>query len=432
MNRHLFGTAGALVAVLLATGCAEDPTAALRGDVARIVFSRNYVTLNVGQSLPMSVKAYDAQGNVVNVLAAISVDNANVATVTVNDTTSLDPLPQTDFTVAAVADGSVQVVATAGGVSSDPINVVVYPTQFLGTVALDATGAVDILTISSTTNVKFDPAASVALVNDEPTVLLSRTADELQVAVISASPLTGATVTVENLVFQPPYGTFDLLWLDSPTPVDIRTTLFDGAITVDASRQADYITLSSSANFEFAADANVLVNGDPTFLISRSATQIVVAGGNINAVAGGTVTIQNALYLGQYDVAAVVAGATVNLEAFNNSVTTGSLATAPDITAGPFPYEYYTLVTAGDPDQLVQFNSGSNLAVTVTAVWLTGADVDIYWVDSGGVIYACGGGCSSANPEVSTHTIAAGVQDFLDMELYDGEDSIVRVTVTSP
>ena len=119
------------------------------------------------------------------------------------------------------------------------------------------------------------------------------------------------------------------------------------------SGQADEITISSSANFEFAANAVVLVNGNPTFLVDRSSSQLVVAGANISAVSGGTVTIENALFLGQFDVASIVAAGTVNLEAFDNSVTTGSLGTAPDITAGPFPLVYYALVTSGAPDQLV-------------------------------------------------------------------------------
>ncbi len=432
MKRHFFGAVGSLAAILLLVSCKDDPTAALRGGVTRVVISRSYVEMDVGTTVRLNAKAYDEQGNVLATLPEVSVDNSNVATVTVDTETSGDPLPQTDFEVAGVADGSVQIVATAGGVSSDPLNLVVFPTEFNGAVTLDATGAVDLLTINSTTNVKFDPDASVVLVNEEPTVLLSRTADELQVAVISASPLAGALVTVEDLVFQPPYGTYDIASLDAPAGVDIRTTLFDGAISVDASGQADEITITSSANFEFADNATVLVGGDPTFVISRSATQLVVAGGNINAVSGGSVTIENALFLGQFDVASIVAASTVNLEAFDNSFTTGSLATAPDITAGPFPLVYYALSSSAEPDQLVQFNSASDLDLTVTAQWLTSADVDIYWVDPSGAIYACGGGCGSGNPEVSTHTVAAGVQDFLDMALYDGDDSIVRVVVEAP
>ena len=223
MKRHFFGVVGSLAAILLLVSCKDDPTGALRGSVAQVVISRSYVEIGVGQVLRLNAKAYDQQGNVLGTLPEVTVDNSNVATVTVDSETSGDPLPQTDFEVEGVADGSVQIVATAGGVSSEPLNLIVFPRQFNGNVVLDASGAVDLLTLNSTTNVKFDPDASVVLVDEEPTVLLSRTADEIQVAVISASPLTGAVVTVENLVFQPPYGTYSLPWLDAPRGRPMRS-----------------------------------------------------------------------------------------------------------------------------------------------------------------------------------------------------------------
>jgi hypothetical protein len=432
MKRHLFGTVGSLAAVLLLLGCAKDPTATLRGGgVETVVISNTYVEMDVGDAVRLNAKAYDLQGNVLAELPVVTVDDATVTELTIDELTSGDPLPQTDFDLDGLADGSVVVSATAGG-KTGTANIIVFPTQFNGTVALDATGAVDLLTVSATANVKFDADNSTVTVGDQPTVLLSRTAEEIQVAVISASPLTGADVAVTDLKFQPPYGSYDLDELKAPTGVDIRTTLFDGTISVDAAGQADEITINSSANFEFAADAAVLVGGKPTFVVARSTTQLVVAGGNISAVTAGSVTIQNALFLGEFDVASVVAQSTVNLEAFDNSFTGSSLGSATDITAGPFPLVYYALVSGGAPDQLTQFNSGADLDVTVTALWLTEADVDIYWINPGGSIYACGGGCGSSNPEVSNHTVPGGTQDFLDMALYDGDDSIVRVTVEAP
>jgi hypothetical protein len=523
MKRHLFGTVSALLVVYMVAGCTTDPTQDLRGGVATVLVSRTYVDINVGQVLRMNAKALDAQGNVLPILPTITTSDAAIVSVTIDDTTSGDPLPQTDFQILGVADGSAMIVATAGGVLSDSTDVVVLPAEFEGTVALDATGSVDVLTLSATPLVKFDPDASQVLVNNRSTVLISRTAEEMRVAVpvAATTPLTGAVVTVEDLVFSPPHGTFDIASLDapttvdirtgfagsvvldasgavdlltisatsdlkfdaaastvlvddhatvllsrtadqlevavisaedlddatvtvtdleftydadqyevgdldSPTVVDIRTTLFDGAITVDASEQADHITLTSSASFEFANDAAVLIDGEPTFAISNSGTQLVVAGANVDAVTGGTVTIENALYLGLYDVASVVAASTVDLEAFDNSFTSPTEAGSPDITAGPYPYVYWTLVNGTVYDQYVMFNSATALPLSVTADWLTGADVDVLWSGDG---YACGAACSSHNPEEFDITIPAGVDTYLLVELWTGDPTIVRVTI---
>ena len=432
MKRHFFGAVGSLTALLLVAGCATDPTGDLRGDVASVVISRNYVELNVGETIRLNAKAYDSQGNALAILPTISVDDETVATITLDTITSGNPLPETDFTVEAVAPGSVVITATAGGMSATA-DAISFPTEFGGTVALDASSAVDIVTVSSTSLLKFDESSSEVLVDGNSTVILSRTAEQMQVAVVSAAPLTGASVSVTNLRFLPPYGEeYDLASLESPTTVDIRTTLFDGTVSVDASGQTGVITIDASANFDFDdGSAAVLVNGDPTFLVSRSATQMVVAGANVNAVTGGEVTITNARYLGQYAVASIVAQSTVDLNAFDNSVTTDDPATAPDVTPASFPYVYYTLVTPDVPDVFAKLTGA--LDVTATFDWVTGDDVDILWCNDACTAYTGNfDGATGANPEQSSVSIPAATTWNLWAELYDGAGSIVRVTLTSP
>jgi len=435
MKRHFFGAVGSLTVLLLVAGCATDPTADLRGSVATVTISRNYVELNVGDSLRLNAKAYDSQGNALAALPTITVDDPSVATFRLDTITSGDPLPETDFWVTAVAGGSVVITATVEGVSGTS-NAIVFPpiadSQYWPTYTLDATGVVDVITVSASDLIKFN-TASALLVNGTAATTLSVTEEQLQAAVISATPLTGATVSVTNLDFVPPYGAvYPWGTVEFAQTADIRTALFDGAISVDASTQADYITLSSSATFGFADNATVLVDGAPTFIVSRTATQLVVAGSNIDAVTGGTVTINHALLQGQFDVASIVASNTVDLEAFDNSVMVDNIAAAPDLSAGPFPLVFWGLVDSGTPDLIVRFSPGADLAMSSAVDWATTAtDIDVFYSDAADDFVECLG-CGGSNPEVGSWTVASGDTNYFYVELYDGDPTIFRVTITSP
>lgn len=218
MKRHFFGAVGALAVVALLAGCKSDPTASLRGGVDRVVISRTYIELDVGQTIRVNAKSYDEQGNVLYELPDIAVSDESIATVTIDTVTTGDPLPQTDFVIEAIAPGSVEVTATAAGVSSEPTDVIAFPTAFAGTVSVAASGlGWDIITLTSTANVKFDPAATTATIDGLEAYIHSITADELQLVHSGADAVAGGTVSLSNLVF---LGTFTAN-LDASTPVDL-------------------------------------------------------------------------------------------------------------------------------------------------------------------------------------------------------------------
>jgi hypothetical protein len=335
MKRHLFGTVSALLVVGMMAGCATDPTKDLRGGVVTVLVSRTYVDLNVGQVLRMNAKALDAQGNVLPILPTISTSDAAIVSVTIDDTTSGDPLPETDFQIAAVSPGSVEITATAGGVTSTPTTVVSYPLVFDGTVAVDQTGLQDVITISATAAVTFDPAATTVTVNDIPVGVISLDANSIVVAVTNTGALTGGTVTLNNLVF---LGSIDLATLDASTLVDTRA-----------------------------------------------------------------------------------------------SPMTTDFASAPNWTAGPFPMTVYVYIDGTDPDVHAMFLPAADLALTVDADWETDADVDLLWLNSGGSVVSCGSpsGCTGAHPEQSVYTVAAGATRYLDINLYDGVASVVKVVISN-
>jgi hypothetical protein len=218
MKRHFFGAVGALAVVALLAGCNSDPTSSLRGGVDRVVISRTYVELDVGQTLRINAKSYDEQGNVLTVLPEVSVSDAAIATVTVDTVTSGDPLPQTDFVIEAVAPGSVEITATAGGVSSEPTEVIAFPTAFAGTVSVAASGlGWDIITVAATANVKFDPDETLATINEVPAFIHSITADEIQLVSSDPAAVTGGTLRLFDLVFLGEFAAD----LDASTSVDV-------------------------------------------------------------------------------------------------------------------------------------------------------------------------------------------------------------------
>jgi hypothetical protein len=334
MKRHLFGTVSALLVVGMVAGCATDPTKDLRGGVVTVLVSRTFVDLNVGQVLRMSAKALDAQGNVVPILPTIASSDESVVSFIIDDTTSGDPLPQTDFQITAASPGSAEITATAGGVTSDPTLVLAFPTSFPGAVATAASGSGwDVITVSATAALKFDPDNTTATIAGAEAYIHSITADELQLV----------------------HSTTD-------------------------------------------------------------------------AVVDGTVEITNLVFLGEYDIASLAT--TADVSAFQN-LATNDPATAPTLAPAAYPYVYYVSVTSGDPDMFAQLVGP--LDVTATFDWVTGADLDLLWCDE-----ACSGyvgnfsGATGANPEVSSVSIPAATTWNLWTNLYSGDDTLVRVTLTSP
>jgi len=338
MKRHLFGTVSALLVVGMLAGCATDPTQDLRGGVVTVLVSRTFVDLNVGQVLRMSAKALDAQGNVIPILPTIASSDESVVSFIIDDTTSGDPLPQTDFQITAASPGSAEITATAGGVTSDPTLVLSFPTAFNGNVTTAASGhGWDVVTLTATSAIKFDPDNTTATIAGAEAYIHSITADELQLV--------------------------------------------------------------------------------------HSTT---------GAVANGTVEVANLVFLDVYDIASLEASTTVNVAAFTPGYMTADMATAPDITAGPFPLRIYGLVTqTTERWQYAKLAPAADLTLSSSVLWRTGADLDVQYnlADlSDGPCLGCGGD----NPEEGTWTITGGDTNYHATYRWSGDDTLFQLTLSIP
>ncbi len=70
---------GIIGALFVIAGCADDPTSSLRESIDAVTTSLNYVEIAVGDSVPVTAEARDAQGNAVEVLPTVTSANAAVA-----------------------------------------------------------------------------------------------------------------------------------------------------------------------------------------------------------------------------------------------------------------------------------------------------------------------------------------------------------------
>ena len=110
-------TLGALALIM---GCADDPTSALREQVAAVTTSVSYVEIVVGgPSASVTAELRDGAGNALDILPEVTSANTAVATVTVDELTSGKPAPKTNFTITAQSFGETIVTAQAEGLSAD-------------------------------------------------------------------------------------------------------------------------------------------------------------------------------------------------------------------------------------------------------------------------------------------------------------------------
>jgi hypothetical protein len=231
MKRTLFGAVGTLAVVALFASCVSDPTASLRtGVVDRVAISRTYMELDVGGELTLTAQAYDAQGNALPDLPTISSSDAAVVSVEVDEDVSGDPQPLTTFKITTLAPGSATLTATAGGVNSDPSTVISFPLTFAGAVSVDATNPWDVVSISATSNVTFDPASTTVTVGGAPVFIESITSDAISVVALAEAAVSGAEVEVFNVQF---LGSVTIASLVAETTVDVRGTGGEGGTSPD-------------------------------------------------------------------------------------------------------------------------------------------------------------------------------------------------------
>jgi hypothetical protein len=200
MNSRLFGTAAALVAVLVTVTCKEDPTAALSGGATRLLISPNPLFLSEGgETGNFTVQAVNDALRPVRATITATSPNPAVATV-VADNTNPDPSGTSQlFTVTSAAAGQVLLVVSAEGLSgSDTINVL--PPAWNGTASTLTPAVGQPMVLYSTALLKFGANSNVDFGGGARGVVTNVHAESLTVIVPQAEDPQPAAWLLEGVV----------------------------------------------------------------------------------------------------------------------------------------------------------------------------------------------------------------------------------------
>jgi hypothetical protein len=216
--------------------------------------------------------------------------------------------------------------------------------------------------------------------------------------------------------------------------VSVFPLVFEGDVSVVSSAILDTVVIGVGATgLEFVADTaggatltEVLIDEEPTRLVSITPTEIKVIPLTVDGYADATMTLNGLLFLPGTQYAATIA----TLDAAD-PVTTGpednepgndDPGTATPITVGGAALE--GLITADDVDDFFVFTLAADASVTVT-VEFNGAggdpDLDVYVLNAAGGGFCVLDGCAMATgsqPEEWTGTLPAGTYTVL-VELWD-------------
>lgn len=425
MTRQFWALA-AVGAVVLAAGCASDPTSSLNGTPGYIETSLRSFRVNVGDSVRVTAELKDAQGVTLPTLPSASSADANIATVSTVDN---EPLSQLAFYVYGEAYGVATVLVTSGGIT-DSITVTTYPA------AVGVTGAADNDTLGSGSTVQLGPdpqdaAGNSITVDDtfewesDATTIVS--VDSTGLATAKAPGRATITVTAPGGA----EGTINLV---------VEPGTFTGTLSANNGSPSNTISITKSASGPiWDSDSRVFFNGVRTFIDSYTSNAATVVVPGMGAT-GSVPLNMEALGPDQVALATTFTSNTASL-ADQYDATNDNAATSPVISASD---DYYVILSgpcsagagAGDCDDFFTItNAGATAqSVTVRLDWYTGADVDILWRNAANTGYVGNfAGATGANPETSTVSIPAATTYRLWVNLYTpggAKGDLVRVRVT--
>lgn len=207
---------------------------------------------------------------------------------------------------------------------------------------------------------------------------------------------------------------------------------FDGAIAVTAGAQLDTVTISASAvvGFDTTGSTTVLIDGDPTRLISRTATEIRVLALNTAPVTAATVTLLDVVFLpGTEDIelAEIDAAQTIDVSGEADEPGNDDPSDAPGTIVLGGSVE--GSLTASDVDDYFVLVLAAPATITFTGVFDgTGGDPDIdFYLFDATLTFCdlddCDAG-TGAQPETATSLIQlpAGTY-YLYVNLFDIGDA---------
>lgn len=215
MNRSRLVLVAAAAATIGSAGCFSDPTSSISDGPSLLRLSTTRAFITQGDTLVVTVQAVDARGAQFPAVADFTTSDASVATTSNLVADTLPRQLRSSGSIAGVGAGRAIVTVTAGGVT-DSIIVVVVPTGFPGTVSPATANVGDTITITGTSVITFDPAATTVTIGGAPTFVTSLTAS--QIKLIAGPIVASGSVEISNLLL---LGTIAIPSLTSGTTLTV-------------------------------------------------------------------------------------------------------------------------------------------------------------------------------------------------------------------
>jgi hypothetical protein len=150
--------AGSVLLAGFAVACRKDPTASGVGAPAEVILDFSALRLSQGDSATIEARIVD--NRLTPLEGDITFASCDASTATVTPNAGFDPQPPTaaQAVVHGVGANVTCITASAEGAKPDSVNVVVLPTSFSGAVSTSTPAGGTILSIASTSVLKFNPA----------------------------------------------------------------------------------------------------------------------------------------------------------------------------------------------------------------------------------------------------------------------------------
>ena len=190
------------------------------------------------------------------------------------------------------------------------------------------------------------------------------------------------------------------VWSDAVS-FEVVGSAFTGNLSIASGGFADQLVITRDPGIPWDGDEWVEIGGVEPWYVAQHLNTITVL---VPDVPLGIQTIE----IGDQGPGQVSQTANFNITSRFTPHT--NPLTAPDLTGGPFPMEFYISLSTASADDFYTLAPGTDQGLRVIIEWQTLADIDIYWMDefaSFDVFNYDGAGAS--NPEMSTATLPGGL-----------------------
>lgn len=433
MKKIAFRLSGALMVAIVVAGCTDDPTEALRQGADRVTTSLSYIEILIGDSIVVTAQTKDAQGNALPELPEITSANISVASVSVDESVSGRPIPETLFNILANGFGQTTVTASGGGYTKE-IVVQTWPASIAIGGVTDIDGTSNGLQVGSGTAIAMTTTAlnsgddPFTVGNDGLYYTWSTSAatiasvDAVGAGTTAAPGLAVITVVSYQLSDSAATGAIGEL------AIEVVPGTLTGALSATSGLAGAAVTITDAAGLYDGNTVGTFDLLDP----------VGIAPGPANTATSFTFVTPPNLSVGDHTLVISGIGSAELAQAVSYAVTAGAdpdlwesdtfgLGAPAIVQSG----RYFGTISPTDIDDffLIDNTAGtSDMEVHMDIDWSSGAvDLDVLVYTAAGGFVSCMttatsnyAACTGAKPEAGDQTVPAGEAYVFIIDFYSG------------